>query len=69
MKRLLARHIIFVDTDYQMSVAQFSDDFSSVEIFPFEEEIAGTVFLDGDIVIRKIDDIYVIERNGQIITI
>lgn len=69
MKRFLARHIIFCDTDYYMSVAQFSDDFSSLEIFPFEEELAATVFLDGDIVIRKTDNIYVIERNGRIINI
>ncbi len=65
MKRFLARHITFGDTDYRMSVAQFSDDFTSVEIFPFKEEIASTVFLEGKIVIRKVGKVFVVERNGR----
>lgn len=65
MKRFLARHISFCGIDYRMSVAQFSDDFSSVEIFPFREETASTCFLDGRITIRKSEDRYIIEREGR----
>lgn len=65
MKRFLAHHISFDDTDYRMSVAQFPDDFSSVEIFPFREETASTYFLDGTISIRRSEDRYIIERDGR----
>lgn len=65
MKRFLAHHISFGGIDYRMSVAQFPDDFSSVEIFPFREETASTYFLDGRISIRKSEDRYIIERDGR----
>lgn len=65
MKRFLARHISLFGIDYPMSVAQFSDDFSSMEIFPFREEIASTCFIDGSITIRKIRDKYIIERDDR----
>lgn len=67
MKRLLAHNISFEGVDYRMSVAQFADDFSSVEIFPFREEMASTVFIEGSIIIRKSKDRFVIVREGRIL--
>ncbi len=65
MKRFLARHIWFEGVDYGLSVAQFPDDFSSVEIFSFSEEIEGTSFIDGVVSISKTKDRFSIERNGH----
>lgn len=65
MKSILAHHIILDGADFRMSVARFSDDFSSVEIFPFRQETAGTVFVEGTVIVRKCGDIFVIEKNGK----
>lgn len=64
MKRFLARHIVCDGIDHFLSIAQFSDDFSSVEIFPYEKELASTIFLDGRIEIEKSGDCYRIIRDG-----
>lgn len=67
MKRLLARNISFEGIDFHLSVAQFTDDFSSVEIFPFLEETESTVFIDGRVTIRKSADRFVVEKEGRIV--
>lgn len=65
MIRILAHHISFGDNEYRLSVANFSDDFSSVEILPFREETASTYFFEGTITIRKSGEKYIIEKEGR----
>lgn len=65
MKRFLARHIVCDGIDWLMVIAQFPDDLSSVELFPFKEELAATVFLEGKIEIVKSGDTYRIVRDGK----
>lgn len=65
MIRILAHDILFDGLHHRLSVAQFPDDFSSVEIFSFEEETASTYFIEGTITIRKSEERYMIEKNGR----
>lgn len=69
MIRVLAHDILFDGTHHRMSIAQIADDFSSVTIFPFREEIAATAFVNGCICIRKIGETFIVERDGKILDV
>lgn len=65
MKRILAHSVFFEGVEYHLSIVQFSDDLSSVEVVPFVEETADTSFVDGKVVITESGDKFIIEFDGK----